>query len=110
MIIDRRQRPPRLLRRRRQTPEETRNPEAHAAFVGPRGPRPPNHGAEKCRREDSHKGASRGGRLFHVRPLRLYRYPAAVTSAFTTAATCARHCECQRRDVGLRKKLKFRLP
>jgi hypothetical protein len=33
MIIDRRHQPSRMLRRRRQTPEKTRNPEAHAAFI-----------------------------------------------------------------------------
>src|SRR5262249_16360419 len=36
VIIDRRERPSRLLRRRREAPEKAGKPEAHAAFVGKR--------------------------------------------------------------------------
>jgi hypothetical protein len=68
VIIDRRERPSRLLRRRREASEKARQPKAHTAFVGHRGHRHSDHRTKKCRREGSHQCASRGRRLFHMRP------------------------------------------
>src|SRR5262249_33193854 len=105
VIIDRRARPSRLLRRRCEAAEEAGDPEAHAAFVCGRDGRQSDHDAEKCRPEGSHKDASRGGRLFHVRPLRLYRY--------LRFHHCSHVCDTASvndETLDFRKKLKFGLP
>src|SRR5262249_12864043 len=58
MIIDRCERPSRLLRSRCEAAEEAGKPEAHAAFVCGRDGRQSDDDAEKCRREGAHKGAA----------------------------------------------------
>src|SRR5262245_36397979 len=78
MIIDVCPGPSRPQRSRREAAEKAGEPKAHATFVGQRGLRHRDHGAEKYRCKGCHKHASRTGWLFHVRPLRsIYRYPPA---------------------------------
>src|SRR5215831_18017429 len=84
VIVERRERPPRLLWSRRETPEKTGNPEAHAAFVCSRDGRQSDQSTDdKCRREPARPCTCVGRCLFHVRPRSPVRYPAAVTAALS---------------------------